>query len=255
MKYKLGLRPRRFHVNTLCLHDYIDDDLLIDPGPQDWTPAVTKVVGANWGMDGNDAVGDCACAMESHREMVDSANTGTIVIPTTAQTLALYTAVTGYDPSQTQPDGSNPTDNGTCLTDLFAYLQKTGKILAWAEFDPIQFVRYRQAVNIFGSALVGVNIRQIDMDNFNKGLPWTPGRGPIEGGHAIISPKVEENTITYVTWGALEPATQAWAVKETTEAYVAISNDWIIAASQKTPSGFNLVQLKNDIISIKNKHK
>ena len=248
---KLGLRPRKFHFNTLCLHDYLKDEFLADPGPQDLTPAVTASIGTDWGMDGNDSVGDCACAMESHRKMIDSANVGSIIIPTTEDTLALYSAVTGYDPSQTDSSGNNPTDQGTVLTDLFSYLEKNGTILAWAEFDPTQFIRYRQAINIFGSALVGVQIRQSDMDEFNSGNSWSPQTDAVEGGHAIIAPKADLESITYVTWGALQQATQDWCLQETSEAYVVISQDFINTVTQNTPSGFNLAQLQHDLTLIK----
>ncbi len=248
---KLGLRPRKFHARTLCLNDYVRDDLLPDPGPQDWTPLVTAAVGQDWGMDGNDAVGDCAAAMWSHGKMLFTANTGSIVVPTTSDTLALYSAVTGYDPAQTQPDGSNPTDQGTVMTDLLAYLQKTGEILAWAEFDGTKLLRYRQAVNLFGAAFVGVNIRQSDMDAFNDGNAWQPGTDEIEGGHAIVCPEVAANGLTYITWGKAQAAMAAWAAQETQEAYVVITPAWFKQAAQITPAGLNLRQLQSDLNLLK----
>lgn len=66
-------------------------------------------------MLGNDVVGDCTFASKGHQLMMVTANTGSILIPTTAQILAACSDLTGYDPSQTQPDGSNPTDQGNTL--------------------------------------------------------------------------------------------------------------------------------------------
>jgi len=248
---KLGRRPRKFHVNTLSLHDYLRDDVLPDPGPQDWTPAVTAAVGTDWGMDGNDMVGDCAAAMWSHAQMLFTANDGQIVIPTTADTLALYSAVTGYDPAQTQPDGSNPTDNGTCMTDLLAYLQKTGAILAWAEFDPAQIIRYRQAVAIWGASLNGVQVRQSDEDAFTAGTIWTPQADAVQGGHAILSPKADANGLTYVTWGAEQPASAAWTLENTQEAYIVATKEWVKQATQLTPAGLDMSKLLADIAAVK----
>ena len=241
-KFKLGLLPRKFHQDTLCLHDYIAEGVLPTvPLPVDWTGKVT----APWGMDGNDEFGCCAEAMWSHFKMVTTANTGNPVVPSTDDTLALYAAVTGFD----QNDPS--TDNGTVMTDLLSYLQKQGEIVAWAEFDPSQMLRYQQAIYLFGGSLNGVQVRQSDQDNFNTGQIWTPGSDKVEGGHAILSSRATATTMTYVTWGAAQDATADWVLEETSEAYVAITPAWLIAATQSTPAGFNLAQLQQDLKLIK----
>jgi hypothetical protein len=233
---------------TLSLHDYAAlGDGLPDPGPQDFTPAVTEVVGKDWGMDGNDTVGDCACAMVSHITMVDTANNGQIVIPSTADTLALYSAVTGYDPSQTAADGSNPTDQGTVMTDLLAYLQKVNQLEAWAEFETGDLLHYRQVVNLFGAAMLGVQVRQCDMNAFRAGDPWDKTTGKVLGGHAVPVVAADVDGVLIVTWGALQRVTYAWLEKNCDEAYAGISNEWLNKASQETPSGFNLSQLTTDI--------
>ena len=195
--------------------------------------------------------GDCAAAMWSHAQMLFTANTGQIAVPTTADTLALYGAVTGYDPAQTQPDGSNPTDNGTCMTDLLAYLQKTGDILAWAEFDPAQIIRYRQAVAIWGASLNGVQVRQSDEDAFTAGTIWTPQTDAVEGGHAILSPKASAFGVTYVTWGAEQQASAAWTLENTQEAYIVATKEWVKQATQLTPAGLDISKLLADIAAVK----
>src|SRR5208282_2013127 len=65
-----------------------------------YSAMVEEAVGGDWGMDGNDSVGDCTCADPAHRLMIWSAQgTGKLVMPTAAETLALYSAITGYNPA------------------------------------------------------------------------------------------------------------------------------------------------------------
>src|ERR1700690_4287507 len=59
-----------------------------------------------WGMLGNDRVGDCEIARIAHMLMLFTAHTGSMVIPTLDEVIAVYSAITGYDPAT----GAN--DNG-----------------------------------------------------------------------------------------------------------------------------------------------
>ena len=84
-------------------------------------------------MLGNDQVGDCVIAAMLHYIMAAQANVGKSVTFTTQQALDLYSAITGYNPSDPS------TDQGTAWTDALAYWQSTGccghKILGWAAVD------------------------------------------------------------------------------------------------------------------------
>src|ERR1700685_4067495 len=76
---------------------------------------------------GNDVYGDCAEAGAMHFIQTETANAGTPLHGTLAQTLALYTTVAGFNPNAPpNPDGSNPTDNGTVLLNLLQYWKNTG---------------------------------------------------------------------------------------------------------------------------------
>src|SRR5271154_6064970 len=99
------------------------------------------------------------------------ANSGIPLAPfTTEQALNLYSRITGYDPSQTQPDGSNPTDQGTSWTDALTYWLKNGiygfNILGWAKFDWTDQIRMNQAIDIFGSSLTGLAVTKSMRNQF-----------------------------------------------------------------------------------------
>src|SRR4051812_17423635 len=91
----LGKLPPRYDARTLRLEHYLDLSALPPPPLEcDWTAKV----GAKWGMMLNDRIGDCAIAAPGHMMMAWTANAGRPFVPTDAQVLAAYSAVSGYDP-------------------------------------------------------------------------------------------------------------------------------------------------------------
>lgn len=105
---KLGLR--NLHHMSLKLSDYVQ------PGALEAVPAAVhrSHLSFPWGALLNDQLGDCGEAMTIHGIEAFHLDAGTPV-PAFGNDDAekLYEQVGGYDPTQTQPDGSNPTDQGT----------------------------------------------------------------------------------------------------------------------------------------------
>lgn len=173
---------------------------------------------ANWMADvpvwkclANDNAGDCVPAYVMHQIMQQSwyLNPGKGVIPTDSETLALYSAVTGYDPS-------NPaTDQGTYVlgdAGIMQYWLKHGvtcggvlsRLQAYLALDPRNPTHIRQAVNIFGGVGVGINFPMRLMDAPELPFVWTAMPGPREG-HEIFIPAYETvgSTVFYdlISWG------------------------------------------------------
>jgi predicted metal-binding membrane protein len=74
----------------------------------------------NWMMMDNDTVGDCTCAAAGHLIMAWTAMVKAPVIPTAAQILAAYEAISGYNPA-------NPnSDVGAACLSVLNYWKKTG---------------------------------------------------------------------------------------------------------------------------------
>ena len=61
-----------------------------------WTQPAMAVI---TNLEGNDAYGDCVEAEEAHFIALVTGNAGTLFAYTEAQTLAMYTALTGFNPS------------------------------------------------------------------------------------------------------------------------------------------------------------
>lgn len=91
-------------------------------------------LGFPWGPLLNTKIGDCGEAMAIHGieafhldALPDPAAPAPVTPPfRDIDAQYLYEKVGGYDPTQTQPDGSNPTDNGTDNDRLVSYWQNTG---------------------------------------------------------------------------------------------------------------------------------
>src|ERR1700727_2323390 len=105
---KLGkLAPKR-NRKTLSFVAYLKTPVL--PAPPEKNFWEYKVPPATIGMYGNDTVGDCTIAEVSHDLILKTAHTGTPFFPDPDEVLKMYSAISGYDPSQTDDQGNNPTD-------------------------------------------------------------------------------------------------------------------------------------------------
>jgi len=253
MPYKLGKTAPKFNRKTLRLSKYLGSTLPTAPTKL-WREY--RVPPSGWGLMMNNTVGCCTCAAIGHMVMLFTAHTGTMVTPTDDQVIAVYSAVTGYDPSQTQPDGSNPTDNGAAITDILAYWQAVGiaghKILGWAQInlDPASI---KQAMYLFGAVDIGFNVPASAMTQFQNGQTWdvvTPDGGNV-GGHSVPLFGEGSQGFDCTTWGANQKLTNAFAASYMDEAYCVVTQDWISAASGLAPNMINLATLQADLAAIK----
>jgi hypothetical protein len=259
MKFKLGRLPVKSHPKTLMLSKYLSTTL---PDPIEKVYREYKTPDAAKQMFGNDNWGDCTCAGAANKFIHDSCHTGTVLIPTEAEVLALYSAVTGFDPNA-GPPGNNPTDNGAAMTDVLAYLQSTGmtiggqvyKILGWAQIDSTNLAHRQLGCQLFGGTYVGVNLPASADSQFVEGQQcnWevVPG-SQIEGGHCIFRPGYGSEGDDYVTWANwFVKASAAWSSTYVEEEYVLITEQWFNQATQETPGGLDLTTLEADLAAIK----
>jgi hypothetical protein len=258
---KFGRKPAVHNLRTmrsaLALAPHLD---ALGPAPANSNDYVAAVVAkatyeGTWGMLGNDTVGCCVIADDGHYEMLRTANSGTIAQPTTAEILAQYSAETGYDPSQTQPDGTNPTDNGTDETGDCQYMISTGllghKSQATAMVNPSNLDHVKWTMQIFGRCRMGISVTQKMMDQFNAGEPWsdTDTTAAAED-HDVPLVLYTGQTLYVVTWGRLQLVTEAcFRALCCFEAHAEAFPDWI--TSQGTaPSGLDMEHLISDLQAV-----
>jgi hypothetical protein len=262
MLYRLGRRPVRHTGRTrkslVILSRHLDN---LGPAPTETRNYIAATRGAmknagmkDWSMMLNDREGDCVCADTGHVEMHRTANAGGFFIPTDDDVQKLYEAVGGYDPSQTQPDGYNPTDQGCDETTMEEYLTQTG--FCGRKLDKSGMVDYTNqdhliwAIELFGSVRLGINFASWAMDAFNKGQPWgdpPPGADTtIEGGHDVPLVDFRAGYFTAITWAGEVLVSQDFLNLYCEEAHAELAFDWIQAQGQ-APSGFSLDELASDL--------
>jgi hypothetical protein len=253
---KFGRKPAVFTRRTL-LSAFVMHRHLANLGPPpansaDYTTAVERAVGGpnNWGALGNDQYGDCVEADEGHYLMLRTANASSIVVPTTEQVLALYSAETGFNPNDPN------TDQGTDETGDCQYMVSTGllghKASATGMVDPTNMALMRWCIQLFGACKIGLNVPQSAIDQFNAGQPWAqvPDDGGIAGGHDVpLVRYYADGSFDCITWGQRQrilPNFLAPSAGYLEEAHALLFPDFITSTGN-TPAGFNLTMLIADL--------
>lgn len=249
MPYKLGKLSPKYNPKTLRFSAYLKAPVL--PAPPEKNYWEYKIPPDTIGMFLNDQIGDCTCAEVAHHLMLMTAHTGSVVVPTDAEVLAMYSAISGYDPAT----GAN--DNGCAITDVLNYWQTTGlaghKIDGWASIDPTNAAYRKLGVYLFGGASVGVQLPAAAQTQFSAGETWEPtDDDSIEGGHCILQSGYGSEGDNYETWGkGDQKATNEWSAQFVDEAYVVLTKDWIDVVSDMAPNAMNYAQLQADLAAIK----
>lgn len=254
---KLGLRPfvhslktTRQAIATARILDQLGPAPSSSPG---YSGNADLLVKGDFGIDGNDQYGDCVFADVAHRIMVRTAQAGAgkIVIPTQAETLQLYSEVTGFDPNDPS------TDQGGDLVTTAQYMQKTGMLIGGQRhtedgngvIDPANTDHIKWAICLFGCAPLALNLPQSALDQFDAGEPWdVAGNGTIVGGHDVLGVEYRTESLPsnpgwlVVTWGKRWPVTNAFMAKYLAEVVPVGAKDFI-TADGLAPSGVNLPQI------------
>lgn len=240
---KLGRKPARHDVRTLKLSSYLDHKKLTPiPDSIDWGTKTPE-----WGTMHNDTIGDCTIAGAGHMEMCWTSNAGSLYVPSDADIVSAYSAITGYSPD----DPSS--DEGAVELDVLKYWRNNGiagrKIQAFVSVDPKDIQQVRTAIYLFGGVYAGVTLRESDLSAFQKGIPWGAQFGPVAGGHAIPLVAYSTGDFTAITWGRPIKLSNAWWLNSADEAWAVLSQDWIEQNGQ-APNGINLQELRQDLSNI-----
>lgn len=249
---KLGRLPARHDPRTLKLRSYLSQ-LPPLPASVDWGSKVS-----NWGMLANDTISDCTVASAGHAIETWTANAATECDPSADAIIATYSAVTGYDPTETDADGNNPTDNGANMLDVLNYWRQTGiaghVIKAYAAIDCATRENLQAAIYLFGGGHIGVNLPQSAMDDMNDPNPrWVDVTDEnIVGGHCVLVVGYDGGGVWLVSWGQMVYASWKWIAAYTKEGYAVMTSDWM-ETTGNCPPGFNNVQLMKDLKAITEK--
>jgi hypothetical protein len=225
MTFRLGKLPAQPARPHLSLSAVLRERLNTPPASRDWQADAIQ-----WPMYGNAAIGDCTCAGVGHMvNQLTFYGSGTEQMPAETSVIGMYSAITGYTPSN--PDS----DTGAYCQDVLAYWRKTGleghKIVAYASLDVSNLTEVKQAISLFGSVYVGLNFPDSAMDQFNAGEPWDVVKGArVEGGHCVIVGAYGAGKFGLVTWGAETAMTEAFWKRYVDEAWVVLDADGLRGA-------------------------
>jgi hypothetical protein len=244
---KLGKLPAKRDIRTLQFAKYR-------------TYAMSAPLQAHWGnpakpyaMLANDLYGDCAEAAQGHLEQMWAHGSGSGAYqPTDADTIAAYSAITGFS-------AANPSsDQGTVLLDALNYWTNTGfpgtanKASAFMQVNPQRLDEVEDAVYFYGGAYVGVQLPMSAQDQV--GSCWTVGTGPGAvagswGGHCIPISGYDSTHLWCITWGALQEMNWEFFNTYCDEAYVILSEDWMMTTGQ-SPSHLAWGTLMADLANL-----
>lgn len=245
-QFKLGRKAGDPNKPRLRLSRFLSDTAPTYPENRDY---ISKV--ANWPMYLNDRLGDCTCATVGHTiQVLTTYGQGQTVAVSDNDVLTAYEAVSGYNPNT----GAN--DDGAVVQDVLNYWRKTGvgghNILAFAYVEPSNTEELFAAMNLFGTIYLGIDFPNTAFDQLDAGEPWDVVDGAVsEGGHAINAAyyDVSDKMWKVITWGQVQPMTQAFWDKYVDEAWVVISHEWFNAQGN-SPTGINMYALGEEFRSL-----
>jgi hypothetical protein len=212
-----------------------------------------------WQMLSNDQVGDCVDAAAMHiilQQMTYTMAPSKPLLPTDAEAIAVYSANTGYDPTNPSSDqgsyvlGPNGlmqywlTHGITCggiLNKPTAFLQIT---------RPNAVVEWQQAISLFGSLMIGMRLPDSIVSGDTVPYVWADPTGPIAGGHEILlvgyRPTSLGTVYDLVSWGQLYRATEDFLLNTVDEA-VCVIDPAFFGVTGLDPAGLDMAALTADM--------
>lgn len=194
------------------------------PAPPSWVNWYAAI--GEWGMLGNDVVGDCVEAMAGHATLQFTTYSGSPREPTAAEAIALYSEITGYIP------GNPGTDNGTVVLGAGGLMErwaKAGIVYGGVRSEAKAYCRVRlsladlqQAIHYFGGVGLGINVPESIVAGDTVPFMWADPSGPMAGGHEVWVNGYEEIAgdlvFDLVSWGVRCRMTSAFLLGTAEEA-------------------------------------
>jgi hypothetical protein len=253
---KLGKHPPRFDVLTsrrkFAMAQFLSETAPVTPDAMDWLSGIS-----DWGMMQNDKIGLCTVAGLGHKLQSQSAATGSKYTVSDDLVIRDYSAITGYDPRQTDADGYNPTDNGANELDVIQWFERNGfggeTLLGHADVSISNRDHIKKAIHLFNGVYVSVALpntakTQETWDVVMNSNENQPGSW---GGHAVWMPafdarRQDHETLDCITWGGRKRMTLDFFRTYCDEAWALLMGDWAAFGS----SDFKLGDLQAELQAV-----
>ena len=207
----------------------------------------------DWGMLGNDTVGDCVFAGADHETMIWTNEGKNPAKFTNTCALSDYSNVTGYNPKDPN------TDRGTDVREALTYRRSTGikdskgsrhKIGAFLLLDQKNMNHVLTSAYLFSAVGIGLRFPDSAMDQFKQNKPWTVVNGPDPTeGHYVPIVGFDGKYLYCITWGKTQAMSINFFLKYCDEAWAILSKEYLV--NNKSPEGFDLKQLEQDLAMLK----
>lgn len=247
---KLGKKKARFDERNFKLERYISKQLIPPPVTCSWLGL------KSWPMYGNDTLGDCVEAASGHMiDIWENYANPSEKEPSTQDIISAYSGCTGYDPNYPE------SDQGTEMLSFLRYWRKFGvgghNILAFVQLATGDLTQLKQAIWLFGSAMIGVQLPISAQGMSEWSVPDGLGGDGIPGGwggHCVPVGGYSEKSVPrvrnrVVTWGEVFSVSDYFYQCYCDEAYGVLSMDWIEKGGMN-PGGFDLTLLQADLAQL-----
>jgi hypothetical protein len=188
---KLGKLAPRHDARSLPFRGYVR------AGALDAVPATFDYTsGVSYQLWGNDTVGDCTCAASAGLITTWNTKAGKPINLTTADALAVYSAVTGYNPAVPS------SDRGAVIIDILKYLRSTGMaghlLGAYGDVSIANLAYIKAACYYCEGLSIGIQLPAY-CENTTE---WLTASNDVLGGHDILLLGVNAaGNFIGVTWG------------------------------------------------------
>lgn len=246
---KLGRRRPRAIGPHFRLRNYLRATLPTPPASCDYSGPALDILAD---VMGNDQLGDCTCAAIYHYLGLLTANAGAPFHATLAQVVALYSAVSGYNPAD--PSTDQGADELTVLNYVCSNnLADGSKGLGWVLVDAGNKTEVMTAIDLFEGCLLTLELPDTYVNPFpsGNGFTWDVGTPDPQNGHAIMVTGYDATGVKIDTWGMLGTLTWAALAALCTSAggggcYALLTPDQIAKGAAKAPNGFDWASLIAD---------
>ncbi|MDE1905105.1 MAG: hypothetical protein KGH75_01460 [Rhodospirillales bacterium] len=161
--------------------------LKLTPSSNADLPAWSRIEGTPRIGKANLTVGCCAAVAAVMRVQSELAFIKDFTPISEYEALRVYSIVGGYDPSKTQPDGYNPTDNGINPEVLFQWWKENPisgyKLLYSNAINPVDLVGLKASVRYYRGAYLAM---ELSLQNQNQNPLLPDGTKGSWGGHAVF---------------------------------------------------------------------
>ena len=198
-----------------------------------------SAMGGGWQILGNDTAGDCvAVTWANVRRLVTKTLGGAENYPSLDEVWAVYkTQNPDFDPNGTADTNGpgSPADQGMDVQTLLEYLVSTPgpdgvKAIFFAGVDVTNPDEVKAAVAIFGYVWTGINVLQVNMQEFSDSEPFDyDPSSPVDGGHSVITAGYGTpgagalgGDERFITWAQETSFTDAFWANDVEEAFVVV---------------------------------